>query len=142
MAFDDFDKIWLEVAGIAAPVLVADFLLSYLQWFDDGEPGIFQAEAPFGWVFQDLCTVGYLLANKEVSSAQGMVDRLLPQPVVTVPRPMVMLPSSTLMEANDNHLKRNPFKRKSRKRSKPTAKEANAGRREGGGLHERQQRKV
>ena len=142
MAFDDFDKIWLEVAGIAAPVLVADFLLSFLQWCDDGKPSTFQAEAPSGWVYQDLCTVGYLLANKEVSSAQGMVDRLFPQPVVMVPPPVVMLSSSTLMEANDNHLKRNPFKRKSRKRRKPTVKEANAGRKEGGGLHERQQRKV
>ena len=111
----DFCNIWLEVHGIIVPAPVADFLLSYLHWFDDGNSGTCQAEAPLGWDLQDLCTLGYLVANKEVESAQKLIDSL-PSP------PMVMLPSSTLMGGNNNHLKKNPFrKRRSGKKRKQAA---------------------
>ena len=111
----DFSNIWLEVAGIIVPAPVADFLVSFLHWVDEGKSGVYQAEAPLGWDQQDLCTVGYLLANKEVLSAQELIDSL-------PPRPMVMLQSSTLMEANDNHLRKNPFRRRrnSKKRKQKT----------------------
>ena len=101
----DFSNIWLEVAGIIAPAPMADFLISYLHWVDDGKIGMCQAEAPLGWDRQDLCTVGYLVANKELLSAQELIDSL-------PPRPMEMLQSSTLMGANDNHLRKNPFRRR------------------------------
>ena len=107
----DFCNIWLEVRGIIVPAPVADFLLSYLHWFDDGKSGTCQVEPPLGWDWQDLCTVGYLVANREVLSAQKLIDSL--------PCPMVMLSSSTLMEGNNNHLKKNPFrKRRSGKKRK------------------------
>ena len=108
----DFCNIWLEVRGVSVPAPVADFLLSYLHWFDDGKTGTCQAEAPLGWDWEELCTLGYLVANKEVLSAQNLIDSL-PSP------PMVMLPSSTLMGGNNNHLKKNPFrKRRSGKKRK------------------------
>ena len=117
----DFSNIWLEVAGIIVPAPVADFLISFLQWVDDGKIGMCPAEAPHGWDRQDLCTVGYLLANKELSSAQELIDSL-------PPRPMVMLQSSTLMGANDNHLRKDPFRRRRicKKRKQKTT-EADAG---------------
>ena len=110
----DLAEVWLEVApDIIVPALVADFIYSYLQWVSDGECGTFQAAPPLGWDQQDLCTLGYLLANKEFPSARGLLESMLSPP-------MVMLPSSSLMEANDNYLLKNPFRVRKRRHKNKT----------------------
>ena len=116
----DFTSIWLQVSGVIVPAPVADFLLSYLQWVSDGSVGDFQVGPPCGWDPADLCTLAFLVANKEVSSAQQLMDSL-PSP------PRVMLPSGTLIDANDNHLKHNPFRRRRSRKHRILKVDADAG---------------
>ena len=115
----DFTSVWLQVSGVIVPAPVADFLLSYLQWVSDGSVGDFQVGPPCGWDPADLCTLVFLVANNEVSSAQQLMDSL-PSP------PRVMLPSSTLIVANDNHLKQNPFRRRRSRKNNKLKVEADA----------------
>ena len=108
----DLAQVWLEVGpDIVVPAPVADFIYSYQQWVSDNEGGTFQAAPPLGWDQQDLCTLGYLLANKEFLSARGLLESMLSPP-------MVMLPTSSLMEANNNYLLKNPFRVRKRRRKK------------------------
>ena len=104
----DLSDVWLEVGGIVAPVFVADFLLSYLQWREGEQSHPFEATVPFGWFLEDLLTVGYLLANKEAILAQELLDNLIPRPQV----PRQASTPTNLMEGNDNYLKKNPFRRR------------------------------
>ena len=101
----DLSDVWLEVGGVVAPVFVADFLFSYLQWLED-QSNPFEAKVPSGWEMGDLLTVGYLLANEEAILAQEMIDNLIPRQDVKASN------QTTLMEANDNYLKKNPFRRR------------------------------
>ena len=111
--------------GVFVPPPVVNFLLQRLQWIKGGEEGPFQVLEPKGFEFHDLCTLAYLIANNHLPMAAKMAVNL-PRP------PMMMMRSSSLVEANDNYLAGNPFKR--RRAKKRRNKHAGSG--EMGGLDE------
>ena len=102
---DNLDTVQIEVApGLALPAAAANFVFNRLQWISEGEAGPFEIGPPEGWDFNDLCTLSYLLSNQEFLLAQDMVENLLPLP-------SILLPSATLVEGNDDYLKKRPFRK-------------------------------
>ena len=99
---DDLDTVQIEVSpGLALPAAAADFVLNRLHWLSEGEIGTFKPTAPDGWDFSDLCTLSFLVSNQEFLLAQEMVRNLLRSP-------SILLPSASLVEGNNKHLKK-PF---------------------------------
>ena len=114
---------WTDVAhGIKVPCPVADFIFSRLQWIRSGEVESFQVPPPPGWDSNDLCTGAFLLSNEDFSSARVLFENLPPPP-------MFINPSSTLLKEsfNNNHLKRNPFKARRKRRKKGTRDDGEEG---------------
>ena len=100
----ELDKVQIDVApGLALPAEAADFIFNRLHWISEGETGPFEIGAPDGWDFSDLCTLAFLISNQEYLLAQGMVETLLRLP-------SILLPSASLVEGNNNHLKKKPFR--------------------------------
>ena len=97
--------------GITLPAGAASFVFARIQWIQAGEMDVFDMEAPPPWDFFDLCTLAFLVANHEASSAKLMISNLL-QPCP----PSHKLPSTTLVNQNDNYLKKCQFRRR-RKRT-------------------------
>lgn len=56
--------------------------------------------------FGDLVDLAFLLAEQDFVKAKKVADMIM-----HTREPMFMLPSSSMLESNDNYLKRNPFKR-------------------------------
>ena len=101
---DNLDTVQIDVApGLALPAGAANFVFNRLQWISEGETGTFETGAPDGWDFNDLCTLAFLLSNREFLLAQDMVQNLLRLP-------SILQPSSTLAVGNNNHLKLRPFR--------------------------------
>ena len=99
----DFNNdMWLG-PGIWVPPVVADYLISRTQWMREGEKGDFQVEVPKGYEFDDLATLAYLIVTDHVVAAKELADNL--------PRSMWMEESSSDSTTNQNHLKKNPFRR-------------------------------
>ena len=101
---NDLETVLIEVTpGLALPAGAADFVLNRLEWISEGGTGPFEIGPPEGWDFNDLCTLSFLLSNQEFLLAQDMVENLLPLP-------SILLPSATVVEGNDNYLKKRPFR--------------------------------
>ena len=99
----DFNNdMWLG-PGIWVPPVVADYLISRTQWMREGEKGDFQVEVPKGYEFEDLATLAYLIVTDDVVAARELADN--------IPRSMWMETSSSDSTTNQNHLKKNPFRR-------------------------------
>ena len=88
--------------GLPLPAAAADFIFNRLDWIRQGGEKPFHYVAPHPWDYHDLCTLAYLIDNRETSLAHDLV-RLLPQP------PSILLPSATATAFNDNYLHVNPF---------------------------------
>ena len=111
---DNLDTVQIEVTpGLALPAAAADFIFNRLEWISEGETGLFETSAPEGFDFNDLCQLAFLLSKQEFLLAQDMVENHLRLP-------SVMLPSATMVEGNDNYLKKKPF----RGRLKPCGKQS------------------
>ena len=83
--------------GLPLPAAAADFVFNRLAWIRQGGEEHFDYGAPQPWDYHDLCTLAYLIDNREISSAHDLV-RLLLRP------PSILLPSATVSTFNDNYL--------------------------------------
>ena len=100
--------------GLPLPAAAADFVFNRLALIRQGGEEHFDYGAPQPWDYHDLCTLAYLIDNREISSAHDLV-RLLPRPT------SILLPSATVSTFNDNYLKVNPFRRRRRRRRSTTS---------------------
>ena len=110
MVSDDFQKeMWIG-PDIWVPPLVADYLLSRMQWIKKGEQGDFQVAVPNGYDFDDLATLAHLIVTDDLGPAKVLADNL--------PRSITWMEpsSSSLLEGNTNYTKKNPFKRRRKQR--------------------------
>ena len=106
---DDFSKEMWVGPDIWVPPLVADYLISRMQWVKEGEKTDFQVGAPAGYEVDDLNTLAYLIVTGDFAAAKELADNL--------PRPqMWMEPSSSLVASNANYTVTNPFKRRRRRK--------------------------
>ena len=99
--------------GIKVPGAVAAFIFERIHWIKGGEVEPFPLEPPDGWSLNDLCTLAFFVANKESDLAKELIERVIPF------SQSYLLPSATLLQgenANDNFLKRNPFRRRKSKK--------------------------
>ena len=94
--------------GVPLPAGAASFVIARVQWIREGEVGVFDVEAPSPWNCEDLCTLALLVSNHETTLARLMIANLLSPP-------SILLPSSTLVNRNDNFLRQNPFRRRPKK---------------------------
>ena len=94
-------------------LLPTDFIFNRLDWIRQGGEKPFHYVAPHPGDYHDLCTLAYLIDNRETSLAHDLV-RLLPRP------PSILLPSATATAFNDNYLHVNPFRRRMRRRRRST----------------------
>ena len=101
--------------GLSMPAGAASFVFARIEWIQAGEIEVFDVEAPPPWDFLDLCTLAFLVSNRETSSVKLMLSNLL-QPCP----PSNLLPSATLMNQNDNYLKAQPLHRRRRRRLSST----------------------
>ena len=109
MVLQDLSNVFTDVLpGLPLPGGAACFVLARIEWIRQGEVDAFDVEAPSPWNFYDLCTLAYLVANHETSAARLMVANVLRPP-------SILLPSATLMNDNDNYLKKRPFRRRKQK---------------------------
>ena len=99
--------------GLPLPAAAADFIFNRLDWIRQGGEKPFHYVAPHPGDYHDLCTLAYLIDNRETSLAHDLV-RLLPRP------PSILLPSATATAFNDNYLHVNPFRRRMRRRRRST----------------------
>ena len=105
MVLQDLENIHTDVLpSLSLPAGAACFVLARVEWIRQGEVAAFDLEAPSPWQFSDLCTLAFLVANRETDAARLMVANLL-QP------PSILLPSATLMNQNDNYLMKFPFRK-------------------------------
>ena len=102
--------------GLCLPAGAASFVFARIQWIQGGEKEVFDMEAPPPWDFFDLCTLAFLVSNRETSSAKLMLSNLL-QPCP----PSSLLPSATLMNQNDNFMKAQPFRCRRRRRRRASS---------------------
>ena len=106
---DDFSKEMWVGPDIWVPPLVADYLISRMQWVKEGEKTDFQVGAPAGYEVDDLNTLAYLIVTGDFAAAKELADNL--------PRSqMWMEPSSSLVASNANYTVTNPFKRRRRRK--------------------------
>ena len=101
--------------GIEVPGLVAEFIFERIHWTNEGEVEPFPLEPPEGWSLHDLSTLAFFVANKEHDLAKELIEG------VTACSKSYLLPSATLLQgenANDNYLKKNPFKRRKSKKAR------------------------
>ena len=103
MLDDDFEKDLRVGPDIWVPPGVADYLMSRMHWLREEEQGDFQVPVPAGYEFDDLTTLAYLIVTDDVVAARELADNL--------PRSMWMETSSSDSTTNQNHLKKNPFRR-------------------------------
>ena len=108
--------------GISAPLAVADFVFSFSWWAHNGQIGEFENGTPPGYDREELLTIAFLLAIKDFSSVEKMVECLPPPP-------MVMMPSANMhnVEGQEESRRRNAKrKRKAVKNSSvgPVASDA------------------
>ena len=110
--------------GISAPLAVADFVFSFSWWTQNGQIGEFENGTPPGYDREELLTIAFLLAIKDFSSVEKMVECLPPPP-------MVMMPSANMhnLEGQEESRRRNAKrKRKAVKNSsvgdRPVASDA------------------
>ena len=107
---DDFSKEMWVGPDIWVPPLVADYLISRMQWVKEGEKTDFQVGAPAGYEVDDLNTLAYLIVTGDFAAAKELADNL--------PRPqMWMEPSSSLVDSKANCTMTNPFKRRRRRKN-------------------------
>ena len=112
MVLLDLDNEFTDILpGLSLPAGAASFVFARIQWIQGGEKDVFDMEAPPPWDFFDLCTLAFLVSNRETSSAKLMLSNLL-QPCP----PSSLLPSATLMNQNDNFMKAQPFRCRRRRR--------------------------
>ena len=112
MFLQDLSNVFTDVLpGLPLPGGAACFVLARIEWIRQGEVDAFDVEAPSPWNFYDLCTLAYLVANHETSAARLMVANVLRPP-------SILLPSATLMNDNDNYLKKRPFRRRKQKQGR------------------------
>ena len=97
--------------GLCLPAGAASFVFARIQWIQGGEKEVFDMEAPPPWDFFDLCTLAFLVSNRETSSAKLMLSNIL-QPCP----PSILLPSATLINQNNNFLRKHPFRRRGRQK--------------------------
>ena len=107
--------------GLSLPARAASFVFARITWIQGGEKEVFDMEAPPPWNFFDLCTLAFLVSNRETSSAKLMLSNLL-QPCP----PSNLLPSATLMNQNDNYMKAQPLRRRRRRRPSSTPQPSQA----------------
>ena len=89
--------------GLSLPAGAACFVIARVDWIRQGEVNAFDVEALSPWNFDDLCTLAFFVANHETDAARLMVANLL-------------LPSATLLNQNDNYIKKRPFRRRKQTR--------------------------
>ena len=112
MVLQDLENVYTDVLpGLSLPAGAAWFVLARVEWIRKGEVAAFDLEAPSPWHFSDLCTLAFLVANRETDAARLMVANLL-QP------PSILLPSATLMDKNDNYLVKCPFRRRKQRQGR------------------------
>ena len=112
MVLQDLENVYTDVLpGLSLPAGAAWFVLARVEWIRKGEVAAFDLEAPSPWQFSDLCTLAFLVANRETDAARLMVANLL-QP------PSILLPSATLMDENDNYLVKCPFRRRKQRQGR------------------------
>ena len=115
MGSEPLENVWTDVLpGVPLPATAANFIFARIEWIRQGESGTFLMEAPSPWKHSDLCTLAFLIAGREISSATLMVTNLL-QP------PSTLLHSSTLVYQNDNYLKSRPLRRRRKQKRRKFA---------------------
>ena len=115
MGSEPLENVWTDVLpGVPLPAAAANFIFARIEWIRQGESGTFLMEAPSPWKHSDLCTLAFLIAGREISSATLMVTNLL-QP------PSTLLHSSTLVYQNDNYLKSKPLRRRRKQKRRKFA---------------------
>ena len=98
--------------GLSVPAGAANFVFARIGWVCEGELGVFDMEAPPPWNFDDLCTLSFLVMNRETTAARLLVSHLIQPPsFLLTSRP------ATLVTPNDNFLKKNPFRRRKKPRT-------------------------
>ena len=104
MVFQDLKNVFTDILpGLSLPAGAACFVIARVDWIRQGEVNAFDVEAPSPWIFDDLCTHAFFVANHETDAARLMVANLL-------------LPSATLLNQNDNYIKKRPFRRRKQTR--------------------------
>ena len=104
MVFQDLKNVFTDILpGLSLPAGAACFVIARVDWIRQGEVNAFDVEAPSPWNFDDLCTLAFFVANHETDAARLMVANLL-------------LPSATLLNQNDNYIKKRPFRRRKQTR--------------------------
>ena len=93
--------------GLSLPARAASFVFARITWIQGGEKEVFDMEAPPPWNFFDLCTLAFLVSNRETSSAKLMLSNLLlpcpPSSLLPPPRTNAerLAPSSYLRKEMD-----------------------------------------
>ena len=104
MVFQDLKNVFTDILpGLSLPAGAACFVIARVDWIRQGEVNAFDVEALSPWNFDDLCTLAFFVANHETDAARLMVANLL-------------LPSATLLNQNDNYIKKRPFRRRKQTR--------------------------
>ena len=104
MFFQDLKNVFTDILpGLSLPAGAACFVIARVDWIRQGEVNAFDVEALSPWNFDDLCTLAFFVANHETDAARLMVANLL-------------LPSATLLNQNDNYIKKRPFRRRKQTR--------------------------
>ena len=120
MVYQDLEDQQMEVGpGMVLPLPEADYVFSWMNFIRMGKTGEIFAHPSCKLNLEDLSTLAYLLVNEDITAAQLLFANLLRAPPT-------MLPSSTLMDQNENYLKSNPFGgRRRRKRGNLVSHEKN-----------------
>ena len=104
MVFQDLKNVFTDILpGLSLPAGAACFVIARVDWIRQGEVNAFDVEALSPWNFDDLCTLAFFVANHKTDAARLMVANLL-------------LPSATLLNQNDNYIKKRPFRRRKQTR--------------------------
>ena len=69
MVFQDLKNVFTDILpGLSLPAGAACFVIARVDWIPQGEVNAFDVEAPSPWIFDDLCTHAFFVANHETGA--------------------------------------------------------------------------
>ena len=69
MVFQDLKNVFTDILpGLSLPAGAACFVIARVDWIGQGEVNAFDVEAPSPWIFDDLCTLAFFVANHETGA--------------------------------------------------------------------------
>ena len=65
MVFQDLKNVFTDILpGLSLSAGAPCFVIARVDWIGQGEVNAFDVEAPSPWIFDDLCTLAFFVANE------------------------------------------------------------------------------